>query len=278
VSAVADTALEARGLRHTFNRGGANEVRALQGVELVVEPGAFVVLVGTNGSGKSTLLAAIAGDVVPDEGTVRLGDVDVTRWSAHVRARLIGRVAQAPAAGTAPHLTVAENLALAGQRAAPRRTLRRAVSRETRRDLAERVATLGMGLEERLDTPMGVLSGGQRQALTLLMATLVRPALLLLDEHTAALDPRSAEHVLRLTEDVVRRERLTTLMVTHSMQQAVRFGDRAVMLHNGRIVQDFAGARKRRLRVRDLLDCFEEVRNADLLDESAAEMLARAYV
>lgn len=275
---MADLALEARGLRHTFNRGGANEVRALRGVDLALEPGAFVVIVGTNGSGKSTLLAAIAGDVVPDEGSVRLGAADVTRWPPHARSRLIGRVAQAPAAGTAPHLTVAENLALAGQRAARWRTLRRALGGRTRRDLAERVATLGMGLEGRLDTPMGVLSGGQRQALTLLMATLVRPELLLLDEHTAALDPRSAEHVLRLTEDVVRRDRLTTVMVTHSMQQAVRFGDRALMMHDGEIVQDFAGARKRRLRVRDLLDCFEEVRNRDLLDESAAEMLARSYV
>jgi putative ABC transport system ATP-binding protein len=190
----------------------------------------------------------------------------------------MARVSQAPDAGTAPGLTVAENLALAEQRATRRRGLRSALGGATRRALADRVAALGMGLEDRLDTPIGELSAGQRQALTLLMATLVRPEVLLLDEHTAALDPRSAEQVLRLTQQVIERDRLTTLMVTHSMQQAVRLGDRAIMMHDGRIVYDFAGARKRRLRVDDLLECFEQVRNADRLDESAADMLARAYI
>jgi putative tryptophan/tyrosine transport system ATP-binding protein len=271
-------ALDVTGLHHAFHRGSPNEVWALHGVDLVLEPGAFVVVVGPNGSGKSTLLSAIAGDFVPDRGTVRLGGVDVSRWPVHERARRMSRVSQAPYAGTAPSLTVAENLALADQRDTGPRGLRAALDPATRGRLAARVATLGMGLESRLDAPIGQLSAGQRQALTLLMATLVRPDLLLLDEHTAALDPRSAEHVLRLTRDLVERDRLTTLMVTHSMAQAVRLGDRAIMMHGGRVVHDFSGPGKRRLRVDDLLDYFEQVRNADLLDDSAAGLLSREYV
>jgi len=272
------SALDVQGLSHTFHRGGPNEITALQGIDLTLDSGAFVVVFGPNGSGKSTLLAAVAGDFVPDSGSIRLGGIDVTHRPAHERARTIGRVSQAPSAGTAPTLTVAENLALAGLRAARVSGLRSALPTETRRQLADRVAELRMGLEDRLDTPMGQLSGGQRQALTLLMATLVRPGILLLDEHMAALDPRSADLVLGLTQEMIARDRLTALMVSHSMQQVVRLGDRAVMMHRGRIVQDFTGARKRRLRIDELLDCFEEVRNADLLDESAAGMLARSYV
>jgi putative ABC transport system ATP-binding protein len=271
-------AIEIEGLSHTFGRGGPNEVTALHRVDLTLEAGAFVVVFGPNGSGKSTLLSAVAGDLVPDSGSIRMGGIDVTHQPAHERARAIGRVSQEPSLGTAPRLTVAENLALAGQRAATRRGLRMALSARARHQLADRVAALRMGLEDRLDTPMAQLSGGQRQALALLMATLVRPQLLLLDEHMAALDPRGAEQVLRLTQEIIERDRLTVLMVSHSMPQVVRLGDRAVMMHRGRIVQDFSGARKRRLRVEELLGCFEEVRNADLLDHSAAAMLARAYV
>jgi putative ABC transport system ATP-binding protein len=271
-------ALDVTGVWHTFSRGRPNEVAALRGVDLTLEAGQFVVVFGPTGSGKSTLLAAVAGDFVPDTGSIRVAGIDVTGDPAYRRARAIGRVSQEPSAGTAPKLTVAENLALAAQRATPRRGLRAALSAGTRGELADRVAGLRMGLEDRLDTPMGQLSGGQRQALTLLMATLVRPELLLLDEHLAALDPRSAEQVLLVTQEMIERGRLAALMVSHSMQQVVRLGDRAVMMHRGRIVQDFSGARKRRLRVDDLLDCFEEVRNADLLDDSAAAMLARAYV
>ena len=270
--------IEIRGVSHTFGRGGPNEVPALDGVDLTLEAGAFVVVFGPNGSGKSTLLSAVAGDFVPDRGSIRVGGIDVTYRPVHDRARAIGRVSQEPSLGTAPRLTVAENLALAGQRAAARRGLRAALSARTRRQLADRVAALRMGLEDRLDTPMAQLSGGQRQALALLMATLVRPEVLLLDEHLAALDPRSAEEVLRLTREMIERDRLTVLMVSHSMQQVVRLGDRAVMMHRGRIVHDFSGARKRRLRVDELLDCFEAVRNADLLDDAAAAMLARSYV
>lgn len=271
-------AIEVKGLSHTFGRGGPNEVTALHEVDLTLQAGAFVVVFGPNGSGKSTLLAAVAGDFVPDGGSIRVGGVDVTHHPAHERARAIGRVSQEPSFGTAPRLTVAENLALAGQRAVSRRGLRVALSARARRQLADRVAGLRMGLEDRLDTPMAQLSGGQRQALTLLMATLERPQLLLLDEHMAALDPRSAEQVLRMTQEIIERDHLTVLMVSHSMPQVVRLGDRAVMMHRGRIVQDFSGARKRRLRVDELLGWFEEVRNADLLDDAAAAMLARAYV
>jgi putative ABC transport system ATP-binding protein len=271
-------ALELRGLEHTFNEGTANEVRALRGVDLAMEPGAFVVVLGFNGSGKSSLLNAVAGTLIPAHGAVLVHGEDVTRWPEHRRAGLVGRVFQDPLRGTAPRLTIAENLALATQRGRRWPDLRRALSRSRRETIAERVGELGMGLEDRLDTPIGALSGGQRQAITLLMATLVSPRILLLDEHTAALDPKSAEMVLALTEDVVRKLKLTTLMVTHSMAQAVRLGDRVLMMHRGKVVRDYRGSRKRRLRAEELLDYFNELRNEDLLDESAAGMLERMYL
>ena len=271
-------ALELVDLRHTFNEGTVHEVRALRGVDLVMEPGAFVVVLGFNGSGKSSLLNAVAGTLIPAHGEVKVYGEDVTQWPEHRRAPLVGRVFQDPLRGTAPRLTIAENLALATQRGRRWPDLRRALSRSRREVIAERVSELGMGLEDRLDTPIGSLSGGQRQALTLLMATLVSPRILLLDEHTAALDPKSAEMVLALTETVVRKLKLTTLMVTHSMAQAVRLGDRVLMMHRGKVVRDYRGARKRRLRAEELLDHFNELRNEDLLDESAAGMLERMYV
>jgi putative tryptophan/tyrosine transport system ATP-binding protein len=270
--------LELEGLHHTFFPGTPSEQLALQGVDLTVDPGSFVVVIGINGSGKSTLLNGIAGTVSLDRGVVRFAGRDVSRWPEHRRAAFIGRVFQNPFSGTAPNLTVAENLAIASQRGRRRSILHWGLGNARRARLAERVAAMELGLTDRLDVAMGVLSGGQRQALTLLMATLVRPELLLLDEHTAALDPRSAEQVVRLTEQTVRRESLTTLMVTHSMHQAVRLGDRLLLMHRGRIVEDFAGARKRRLRVEELLDHFDRLRNTDLVDESAAEMLRRSYV
>lgn len=271
-------ALELRDLRHTFNEGTANEVRALRGVDLAMEPGAFVVVLGFNGSGKSSLLNAVAGTLIPAHGEVLVHGEEVSRWPEHRRAGLVGRVFQDPLRGTAPRLTIAENLALATQRGRRWPDLRRALSRGRREAIAERVRELGMGLEERLDTPIGALSGGQRQAITLLMATLVSPRILLLDEHTAALDPKSAEMVLALTEEVVRKLKLTTLMVTHSMAQAVRLGDRVLMMHRGKVVRDYRGSRKRRLRAEELLDHFNELRNEDLLDESAAGMLERMYL
>lgn len=270
-------ALRVEGLRHTFFRGTANELPALTGVDLQLDAGEFVIVLGANGSGKSTLLNAIAGTFVPDEGRVRIDDADVTRWPEHRRAPLVGRVFQNPMLGTAPHLTVAENLSLAQERRPVRSPLRWAVGTGRRAELQERVRALNLGLEQRLDAPIGLLSGGQRQALTLLMATMVRPRLLLLDEHTAALDPRSAEQVVRLTEATVAEAGLTTLMVTHSMHQAVRLGSRLLMMHRGAVVRDIRGHAKRRLRVEDLLHAFEELRNMELLDESTSDMLRRLY-
>jgi len=269
--------LEIGAVRKVFNPGTPNEVRALQGVDLTLDDGSFVAIIGTNGSGKSTLLNVVAGTFYPDSGTIRLGGADITRWPEHRRAKLIGRVFQNPFSGTAPSMAVAENLALAARRGKPRR-LGWSVGRQMKGELLERVRQLNMGLEDQLGDPIGVLSGGQRQALTLLMATWLKPDLLLLDEHTAALDPKSADQVIELTDQIIQREKLTTLMVTHSMHQAANLGDRLVMMHRGGVIQDFRGSEKRRLRVDDLLARFEEVRRAEQLDETAAGMLRQAYV
>jgi putative ABC transport system ATP-binding protein len=261
----------------TFYAGTVNEVRALAGVDLQIADGTFAVVLGGNGSGKSTLLNAIAGCFPLDAGTIELDGHDVTRWPEHRRARFIGRVFQNPFSGTAPKMSIAENLALAMRRGG-RRGLGWALPRALRDELADRVRGLDLGLEDRLDTAIGTLSGGQRQALTLLMATWLRPRLLLLDEHTAALDPRSADQVIRVTADIVARDGLTTLMVTHSMQQAVNLGDRIVMMHRGTVLYDVAGTEKRRLRVDDLLGRFEDIRRRELLDPTAAALLAATYV
>jgi putative ABC transport system ATP-binding protein len=271
-------ALVVQHLHHTFFPGTPTEQRALQGVDLTMEQRDFVVVIGGNGSGKSTLLNAIAGALQTDRGRVELAGQDATRWPEWRRAALVGRVFQNPVTGSIPQLTVAENLAVAAKRGRRRGVLRGALARSRRRDLAARVRELGVGLEDRLDMPVGTLSGGQRQALTLLMATLVRPEILLLDEHTSALDPRSSEQVVQLTDQIIRKEGLTTLMVTHSLQQAVALGDRLVLMHQGRIVQSIGGARKRQLRVEELLDSFERLRSADLVDESTADMLRRLYL
>jgi putative ABC transport system ATP-binding protein len=272
-----EAVLRVEGISHVFHRGTPGEVRALDGVDLAIEPGTFAVVLGTNGSGKSSLLNAIAGSLALTVGRVLLEGRDVTRWSEQRRGRRSSRVFQNPFTGTAADLSVAENLVLAGGRGGARR-LRRALGRERRRDVREQVARLGLGLEDRLDTPIGLLSGGQRQALTLLMATMVRPALLLLDEHTAALDPRSAEQVIRLTQAAVARGGLTTLMVTHSLGQAVALGDRVLVMHRGRVVHDLADVRRRRLTEADLLQLFDRLRWADRLDTAAAEMLRRGYL
>jgi len=269
--------LEVQSIRKTFNAGTPNEVRSLQGVDFRLEAGSWVIIIGTNGSGKSTLLNAIAGTFMLDAGAIRLDAREVTRWPEHRRATMIGRVFQNPFSGTAPTLSIAENFALAARRGL-RRGFGWALEKHLMAEMQEVVRRLKMGLENRLDVAIGSLSGGQRQALTLLMATWLKPKLLLLDEHTAALDPKSADQVLRLTEDVVTRDKLTTLMVTHSMHQAASLGDRLIMMHRGRILYDFQGAEKRRLRAEDLLARFEEVRRADQLDESAAELLRRVYV
>jgi len=274
---MSEVALRLEAISHVFHPGTSSEVQALDRVDLQLERGTFTVVLGTNGSGKSSLLNAIAGSLALPQGRIYLDAQEVTRWPEQRRARLISRVFQNPFTGTASDLSVAENLVLAGGRGR-RRWLRRALSRDRRRALRDAVAQLGMNLEDRLDTPIGLLSGGQRQALTVLMATMVRPALLLLDEHTAALDPRSAEQVVRLTQQAIREGGLTTLMVTHSMTEAVELGDRVLVMHRGRVAYDLGDLRRRRLAEDDLLRFFDQLRWADRLDDSAAEMLRRTYV
>ena len=269
--------LEIHDIHKTFNGGTAHEVRALQGVSATIDDGSFTVVIGTNGSGKSSLLNAVAGTFTVDRGRLRIAGRDVTLWPEYRRASLVGRVFQNPFSGTAPGLSIAENLALAARRGQPR-GLGPAISVRLRRQMRDVVRDLNMGLEDRLDSPIGTLSGGQRQALTLLMAAWQKPRLLLLDEHTAALDPKSAEQVVALSEQVIARDHLTTLMVTHSMQQAARLGDRLLMMHRGKVLLDLGGDQKKRVRAEELLAHFEEVRRSELLDESAAEMLCRCYV
>jgi len=272
-----DIALRLEGVSQVFHPDTPNEVRALDHIDLELERGTFTVVLGTNGSGKSSLLNGIAGSLALAGGRFYLDGQEVTRWTEQRRARLISRVFQNPFTGTASDLTVAENLVLAARRGG-QRWRRQGLGRDRRKAMRERVAELGMGLEDRLDTPIGLLSGGQRQALTVLMATLVRPSLLMLDEHTAALDPRSAEQVSRLTQEAIALGGLTTLMVTHSMTQAVQLGDRVLVMHRGRVVYDLGDVRRGRLAEDDLLQLFDQLRWADRLDDSAAEMLRRAYV
>lgn len=269
--------LDIQNIKKTFHAGTPNEVRALQGVDLRIEPGSFVIVIGTNGSGKSTLLNAVAGSFFVDTGRIHIKGQDVTRWPKHRRAKFIGRVFQNPYTGTAPSMTIAENLALAAQRGRAR-GLGWALSSTTKNDLHERVRAMGLGLEDRLNNAIGSLSGGQRQSLTLLMAGLLKPDLLLLDEHTAALDPKSADQVIHLTEEIIRRDQLTTMMVTHSMHQAANLGDRLIMMARGRVACDIQGAEKQRLKPEDLLARFEEIRREEQLDETAAAMLQRQYV
>jgi putative ABC transport system ATP-binding protein len=269
--------LELRNVYKTFHAGTPNEVRAMQGVDLTIEESSFTIIIGTNGSGKSTTLNAVAGSFFVDSGELRIGGTDVTRWPEHKRAALIGRVFQNPFSGTAPSLSIAENFALAARRGL-RRGLGIALHSRMKGDMRDAVRQLNMGLEDRLDNAIGSLSGGQRQALTLLMATWRKPQLLLLDEHTAALDPKSADQVIALSEKLIARDRLTTLMVTHSMQQAAALGDRLIMMHRGKILHDIRGVEKQRVRANELLERFEELRRSELLDEAAAGMLERAYV
>ncbi|MEW8976821.1 MAG: ATP-binding cassette domain-containing protein [Symbiobacterium sp.] len=253
------TGLTIEGLHKTFFPGTPNEVKALQGIDLTLAPGEFVTVVGSNGAGKSTLLNSVAGVITPDRGRILLAGTDITRQTEVERARRIGRVLQNPLAGTAPNLTVAENLALAIARGRPR-GLGWALTAARRRRFEEELAQLGLGLERRLDDRVGLLSGGQRQALSLLMATLQRPDILLLDEHTAALDPRAAAIVADLTNRWVRQLRLTTLMITHNLEQAIRLGDRLIMMHEGRILFTVSGPEKQQLTIDGLRNAFERVR------------------
>ena len=251
--------LELRQISKTFNPGTINEVRSLREVSLSLEESSFVTVIGTNGSGKSTLLNAVAGSFLPDAGTIRIAGIDVTRQSEFRRAGLIGRVFQDPFKGTCPSMTVAENLRMAELRGS-RRGLRVGLGHAAFERYHTLLSGLGMRLEKRLKASMGTLSGGQRQAVTLLMGTLQRPQLLLLDEHTAALDPRAAEQVIQITNQVVREHALTTLMVTHSMEQALEQGDRTIMVHRGEILADLAGTERAGLDAGDLLKRFTELR------------------
>jgi putative ABC transport system ATP-binding protein len=260
-----------------FNPGEPNEIHALSDVTLHMEHGEFVVVIGTNGSGKSTLLNAIGGTFLVDTGGIEINGIDVTDYPEHKRASLVGRVFQDPFSGTAPSMTLAENLALAIRRGLPR-GLGRAVPSRLREELHDRLAGLGMGLEDRLDTRMNLLSGGQRQAVTLLMATWRKPSILLLDEHTASLDPRNAERVLQISEEIIKRDSITTILVTHSMRDAAHLGDRLLLMHRGEIIREFRGPEKQRLRPYELEKRFAEIRQSELLDESAAQLIETAYV
>lgn len=269
--------LSIENIRKTFNAGTVNEVKALQGVTLTIADGDFVCVLGTNGSGKSTILNAVAGTFFVDDGTIRLNGTEVTKWSEHKRARFVGRVFQNPFSGTAPNMAIQENLALAMKRG-KKRGIGWGLPKSLIDDFKKMVKPLQMGLEERLESPIGKLSGGQRQALTLLMATTLKPDLLLLDEHTAALDPKTAAKVIDLTQKLISKDHLTTLMVTHSMQQAVNLGDRIIMMHHGKIVYDFKGDEKKRLKVNDLLTLFDELRQKDNIDPAVASLLEEYYV
>ena len=254
--------LEVNNIYKTFNVGTVNQKTALNGVSLHLKEGDFCTVIGGNGAGKSTLLNAVAGVWPVDQGTISIDGVDLTHMAEHKRAKYIGRVFQDPMMGTAATMQIEENLALAARRGKSR-TLRIGITKAEREEYIERLKILDLGLEERLTSKVGLLSGGQRQALTLLMASLVKPKLLLLDEHTAALDPKTAAKVLDTTEKIVSRDNLTTLMITHNMKDAIAHGNRLIMMYNGRIVIDVAGEEKKKLTVPQLLELFSKVSGSD---------------
>ncbi len=248
--------LELHGVQKTFNPGTVNDKKALTGIDLALEQGDFVTIVGSNGAGKSTLFNAIAGSFVPDEGSIVLDGQDITFQPDYRRSKTIGRLFQDPLKGTAPSMTIEENLALAYLRASGHTSPFSRITKAERALFRQRLADLDLGLEDRMKHPVGLLSGGQRQALTLLMATLVTPKLLLLDEHTAALDPATADKVLELTKKIVAENNITCLMITHNMHAALELGNRTLMMDGGRIVLDVGGAERAGMTVDDLLDRF----------------------
>ena len=245
-------------LRKTFAPGTVNEKVALDGVNLHLAPGDFVTILGSNGAGKSTLFGAIAGSFLPDQGSVVLDGADITRLPDYKRSKYIGRLFQDPLKGTAPNMTIEENLALAYLRASDQRSPFSMITAKDRRDFRDRLAQLELGLEDRMDHPVGLLSGGQRQALTLLMATLVTPKLLLLDEHTAALDPATAEKVLKLTRSIVEENHITCMMITHNIPSALNLGNRTLMMNNGKIVLELSGPERAQTTPEDLLKAFHQ--------------------
>jgi putative ABC transport system ATP-binding protein len=251
--------LQLNDLHKTFNPGTVNEKVALNGVSLHLEAGDFATIVGSNGAGKSTLFNAITGGFIADEGSIVLGGQDITFEPEHQRSKVIGHLFQDPLKGTAPNMTIEENLALAYLRAgtAPHAIFSR-ISRKDKELFREKLSLLDMGLEDRMTSKVGLLSGGQRQAVTLLMATLKKPKLLLLDEHTAALDPKTAAKVLEISNKIVQENHLTTLMITHNMRDAIRYGNRLIMMNEGHVIYDVRGEEKTKLEVSDLLQRFEQ--------------------
>ena len=264
--------LKAENIYKTFNPGTINEKKALNGVSLHLEPGDFVTVIGSNGAGKSTFLNAIAGVWPVDDGRILLDGQDITALPEHKRASLIGRVFQDPMMGTAPNMLISENLALAKRRGA-RRGLRWGVTAAEKEEYRERLKILGLGLEDRMTAKVGLLSGGQRQALTLLMAALKQPKLLLLDEHTAALDPATAAKVLELSDSIISENKLTAMMITHNMKDAIVHGNRLIMMNEGRIILDIKGEEKQHTTRRELMEKFAEISGTHI--ESDATLLAK---
>lgn len=260
--------LEIKNVCKTFNAGTVNEKTALKGLSLTLEAGDFVTVIGGNGAGKSTMLNAIAGVWPVDSGSIVIDGMDVTRLQEYKRAKFLGRVFQDPMTGTAATMEIEENLALAMRRG-EHRTLRRGIREKERQQYRELLAGLGLGLEDRMTSKVGLLSGGQRQALTLLMATLKKPKLLLLDEHTAALDPKTAAKVLETTDRIVNRDKLTTLMITHNMKDAIAHGNRLIMMMDGNVILDIRGEEKSKLTVEDLLHKFEEASGEEFTNDKA---------
>ncbi|MBB3411636.1 ABC transporter ATP-binding protein [Sinorhizobium sp. B11] len=259
--------ISVKDIKVVFGRGTPLQKQALNGVSLTIEEGSFVTVIGSNGAGKSTLLGVLAGDVMPSEGSVLIGKTDVTRKSTSARAGLVARVFQDPLTGSCGALSIEENLALAARRG-EKRGLGAALGGSRRDYFKERIAELNLGLENRLKDRMDLLSGGQRQAVSLVMATLAGSEVLLLDEHTAALDPGMAEFVMNLTQKIVSERKLTTMMVTHSMRQALDYGHRTIMLHGGEIVLDVAGDNRKNLQVEDLIAMFRKMRGQTLDDDA----------
>jgi len=258
--------LDVQNIYKTFNVGTVNQKTALKGVSLHLNEGDFCTVIGGNGAGKSTLLNAVAGVWPVDEGSISIGGVDLTHMPEHKRAKYIGRVFQDPMMGTAATMQIEENLALANRRGKAR-SLRIGITKAEREEYIERLKILDLGLEDRLTSKVGLLSGGQRQALTLLMASLVKPKLLLLDEHTAALDPKTAAKVLEATDRIIKKDNLTTLMITHNMKDAIQHGNRLIMMYEGRIVIDVSGEEKKKLTVHQLLELFSKVSGSDEADD-----------
>lgn len=258
--------LRIRHLSKIFFKGSVNENLALKNINLTVPHNDFVTIIGSNGAGKTTLLNLISGVFFPEKGKIKINGMDVTNLPAYKRASFIGRVFQSPLQGTASSLTLEENLAIAALRG-KKKGLRLAVTRKRREEFREKLRALGLGLENRLRERVGLLSGGQRQALTIFMAVLTRPQLLLLDEHTASLDPKTAQRIISLTKRIVAESELTTLMVTHNMEQALELGNRTIMMEEGEVILDVSGEEKKRMSVKDLLEKFSQIKKRELVED-----------